>query len=147
MWYIFRFTTFTFYIRFFQLFYVLMLMSSVSELTSWFAGVGNKGGSCFFASMLFLAWFLISVWTSWQFFKSQYNYTFFKMVYFREMFRGIRIKWEARYYVPVSVLRKFLLVVSWIGFYQSTLKVKFGFFIMFQLMYKSKILIEHVYKI
>lgn len=110
-------------------------MSSVSELISCFAVEGNEEGSWFFSSVLFLFWFLISACASWQFFKSQFNYTFFKLIYFREYFRGLRTKWHWRLYAAISVLKRFILVIWVLGFYQSPIKVKFSFFLIFQLSY------------
>lgn len=116
-------------------------MSSTSELISWVSGEGNKPGSCFFASVLFLICFLISACACWQFFKSQYTFTFNKMKYFIEYFRGIRVKWHWRLYAAISVLKRFILVFWVLGFYQSPLKVKFSFFLIFQLSYLITIVV------
>ena len=48
--------------------------------------------------------------TAWQFFKSEFNYTFYRMIYFRELFRGLRVKWLARSYALVQIARKFVLI-------------------------------------
>jgi hypothetical protein len=125
-------TTFSMYIRFFSLFFLLMMISSVSELISCFKNDGIKPGSCVFASMVFLFCTLFVACSKWQFFKSQFNFTFFRMKYFTEFFRGLRYKWRARAYPFFNLARKYLLVLISVGFYQANSNYTLPIFVIVQ---------------
>lgn len=128
-------TTFSMYIRFFSLFFLLMMISSVSELVSCFKEDGIKPGSCFFASMVFLFCTLFVACSKWQFFKSQYNFTFFRMKYFREFFTGLRYKWHARAYPFFNLARKYLLVIISVGMYQMNSDYTLPLFVTVQVVF------------
>lgn len=123
------------HIRFSALVLMFLMISSVAEMVSWFEDDGVEGGSWFVASLVILASTLVVAWAGWQFFKSQYNFTFHRMVYFREFFRGIRIRWTARAYPFMNFIRKYILVLISVGLYQAKIKTKLPFFMSMQLIY------------
>ena len=96
-----------------------MIVASLTELKGWFYGDGVNGGSCFYASLVWAVCTAVLGVVQWQFFKSQYNFTFLKMVYFRHLFKGLRMKWQSRAYPFIYFARIYifttLAVVRWNG--------------------------------
>lgn len=119
----------------FILWLIAMLTSSLAELIYMLEGDSVEGWSIFLSFCVIFWCIGIIAWTAWQFFKSEFNYTFFRMRYFRELFRGLRFRWSARAYVIVQVVRKMLLILSVVGLNQAPGMVKISFFLTFQIAY------------
>lgn len=117
-------TSFAMYVPFFHLFYNLIMLSSLSEFISCVNEDGIREGSCFFASLVWAAVTPVLGIVMWQFFKSQYNFTFLKMKYFRQLFLGLRINWQSRSHALAIFLRKYVFIVILILFYQVKLNYR-----------------------
>lgn len=123
------------YFFFFSAYFMVLMISSTSELISCFNEDGIVEGSCFYSSMVFLMWTLVIACVKWQFFKSQYNFTFTRMVYFRICFNGLRLKWHARAYALSVFLRKYLLVLVSIGLFTVDAEYRLPLYISVQVLY------------
>jgi len=106
-----NFATFSIYIPFFQLNYMIMMVSSVTELGSCFYNDGIQGGSCFYASLVWAGCTAVLGIVQWQFFKSQYNYTFLRMKFFTQLFKGLRLNWKSRSQPFIYFARIYLFTI------------------------------------
>jgi hypothetical protein len=111
-------TSFSMYIPFFHLFYTLIMVSSLSEFVSCVNDDGVRAGSCVFAALIIIGATLVLACVTWQFFKSQYNFTFLRMKYFRQLFNGLRVNWQSRSYALAVFIRKYLIIMILVLLYQ-----------------------------
>lgn len=131
----FMITSFTMYLPFFHLFYILIMLSSLSEFISCVNQDGIRQVSCFFSSLVWLGATAVFVVVAWQFFKSQYNFTFLRMKYFRQLFQGLRLNWQSRAHALAIFLRQYVFIVILLLFYQVNIDYKLSIITTLQIIY------------
>lgn len=128
-------TSFAMYIPFFNLFYILIMLSSLSEFISCVNQDGIREFSCFFSALIWLGATSVFVVVSWQFFKSQYNFTFLRTKYFRQLFQGFRLNWQSRSHALAVFLRQYVFIVILILFYQVDIAYRLSAITTLQIIY------------
>ncbi|CAI2383457.1 unnamed protein product [Moneuplotes crassus] len=108
----FKLTSFSMYYPIFKPLFMAMVISSFVEVCSTFLWDGVNFGSFLFAFAVWIGCSAVVGISGWQFFKSQYNFTFQRMIYFRQLFNCLKVNWPSRAHPFLFFARIYSFVIT-----------------------------------